>query len=121
MATLISEPKIIEAVGTRPKLIQEFIGRMNSGTDSVSIARMESPSGWAEPGQTPQFDEYSIVLSGSLRVETTSQTLEVKAGQCVIAPRGEWVRYSSPSADGAEYIAICVPAFSPATVNRDKE
>ncbi len=120
MATLISEPKIIEAVGTRPKLIQEFIGRMNSGTDSVSIARMESPSGWAEPGQTPQFDEYSIVLSGSLRVETTSQTLEVKAGQCVIAPRGEWVRYSSPSADGAEYIAICVPAFSPATVNRDK-
>ena len=121
MATLISEPKIIEAVGTQPKLIQEFIGRMNSGTESVSIARMESPSRWAEPGQTPQFDEYSIVLKGSLRVETKSRTLDVKAGQAVIAHRGEWVRYSTPSAEGAHYIAICVPAFSPATVNRDKE
>jgi mannose-6-phosphate isomerase-like protein (cupin superfamily) len=100
-------------------VIEEFIGRVNSGTSAVSVARMVSPAGWSEPGQTPDFDEYTVVLRGMLRVETRSGVHDVTAGQAVVAPAGEWVRYSSPGAEGAEYVAICVPAFSPETVHRD--
>ncbi len=119
MATWIAKPTIIQAAGNKPKVIEEFIGRVNSKTDALSIARMKSASGWEEPGQTPEFDEYTVVLRGTLRVETRQATLEVQAGQAVIAVRGEWVRYSTPGPEGAEYIAICLPAFSPATVHRD--
>ncbi|MGA6829382.1 cupin domain-containing protein [Nitrospira sp. NS4] len=112
-------PTRIQAAGNKPKLIDEFIGRVNSGTASVSIARMQSPSGWEEPGQTPEFDEYTVVLRGMLRVETRQGVLDVQAGQAVVTPRGEWVRYSTPGPDGAEYLAVCIPAFSPATVHRD--
>jgi mannose-6-phosphate isomerase-like protein (cupin superfamily) len=119
MPTLIAAPTRIAAAGNKPKVIEEFIGRVNSRTAEVSIARMKSPAGWNEPGQTPQFDEYTIVLAGMLRVEHKGGVLEVRAGQAVIAHRGEWVRYGSPEADGAEYIAVCLPAFSPETVNRD--
>jgi mannose-6-phosphate isomerase-like protein (cupin superfamily) len=119
MAKLIESPTRIEAHGLPPKIIEEFVGRVNSQTDGVSIARMKSPSGWSEPGQTPEFDEYSFVLRGTLRVETREGTLDVSAGQAVITRRGEWVRYSTPGAEGAEYIAVCIPAFSPQTVNRD--
>ena len=121
MVQLISAPTTIAAAGNLPKVIEEFVGRVNSGTEQVSIARMQSPSGWVEPGQTPEFDEYTIVLRGMLRVETKDGTLDVAAGQAVIAPRGEWVRYSSPGAEGAEYVAVCLPAFSPDTVHRDAE
>jgi len=100
-----------------PKTIEEFIGRVNSGTESVSIARMKSPPGWEEPGQTPEFDEYTVVLGGSLRVETKAGTTDIREGEAVVVNRGEWVRYSSP--EGAEYIAVCVPAFSPELVHRD--
>jgi mannose-6-phosphate isomerase-like protein (cupin superfamily) len=117
MAKRIEAPTIVESVGTLPKRIEEFVGRVNSKTDALSIARMQSPPGWQEPGQTPEFDEYSIVLSGFLRVETADGTLDVAAGQAVHARPGEWVRYSTP--DGAEYIAVCAPAFSPDTVHRD--
>lgn len=117
MATLIPAPTVVAAAGTKPKRIEEFVGRVNSGTSGVSVARMKSPAGWVEPGQTPEFDEYTLVLAGALRVETKAGTLEVKAGQAVIAPRGEWVRYSTP--DGAEYVAICLPAFGPDIVHRD--
>jgi quercetin dioxygenase-like cupin family protein len=109
---------VIEAAGNLPKRIEEFVGLANSGTPGVSIARMKSPAGWQEPGQTPEFDEYSVVLSGTLRVETRSGALDVSAGQAVHAPAGEWVRYSTPA--GAEYVAVCLPAFSPATVHRDE-
>jgi mannose-6-phosphate isomerase-like protein (cupin superfamily) len=119
MATLIKAPTKITAVGTPPKSIEEFIGNVTSKTPGVSIARMISPSGWSEPGQTPQFDEYSIVLRGQLRVESRDRVQEVAAGQAVIVPRGEWVRYSTPGPLGAEYIAVCLPAFSPTTVHRD--
>jgi mannose-6-phosphate isomerase-like protein (cupin superfamily) len=119
MATLIDKPKRIEAHGLPPKIIEEFVGRVNSQTDGVSIARMKSPSGWSEPGQTPEFDEYSLVLRGTLRVETREAMLDVSAGQAVITQRGEWVRYSTPGAEGAEYIAVCIPTFSPQTVHRD--
>jgi mannose-6-phosphate isomerase-like protein (cupin superfamily) len=119
MATHIAQPKIIPAAGNKPKVIEEFIGRANSGTAAVSIARMTSPGGWLEPGQTPQFDEYTIVLRGTLRVKTREGVLDVQAGQAVIAPSGEWVQYSTPTDDGAEYIAVCLPAFSPETVRRD--
>jgi mannose-6-phosphate isomerase-like protein (cupin superfamily) len=119
MAKLIESPTRIEAHGLPPKIIEEFVGRVNSQTDGVSIARMRSPSGWSEPGQTPEFDEYSIVLRGTLRVETREGTLDVLAGQAVITRRGEWVRYSTPGAEGAEYLAVCMPAFSPQTVHRD--
>ena len=118
MARLVSTPTIIEAAGNKPKKIEEFVGRVNSGTAAVSIARMTSPPGWTEPGQTPDFDEYTIVLRGALQVATKSGAFEVKAGQAVIAQKGEWVQYSTPA--GAEYIAVCVPAFSPETVHRDK-
>jgi mannose-6-phosphate isomerase-like protein (cupin superfamily) len=113
----IATPTRIEAAGNVPKIIEEFIGRVSSGTEQVSIARMQSPPGWAEPGQTPEFDEYTVVLEGALRVESGSGTMDVSAGQAVVTPAGEWVRYSSP--DGASYVAVCLPAFSPATVHRD--
>jgi mannose-6-phosphate isomerase-like protein (cupin superfamily) len=119
MATLISSPKIIAAAGTKPKVIEEYIGRVTTGTAQVSVARMQSPSGWTEPRQTPEFDEYTVVLRGVLRVESAEGTLDVRAGQAVITPRGQWVRYSTPDPQGAEYIAVCVPAFSPATVHRE--
>ena len=119
MARLIPEPTIIEAAGNLPKKIEEFVGRVNSGTEPVSIARMTSPGGWVEPGQTPEFAEYTVVLSGMLKVETRDGVLEVRAGQAVVAPAGEWVRYSSPEPEGARYVAVCLPAFSPATVHRD--
>lgn len=120
MARLIEGPTKIEAAGNKPKLIEEYVGRVNTETAAVSIARMKSPGGWVEPGQTPEFDEYTVVLRGTLHVETKTGTLEVHAGQAVITAGGEWVRYSSPHDDGAEYIAVCLPGFSPATVHRDE-
>lgn len=117
----IEKPTVIAPAGNLPKLIAEFIGRVNSGTDAVSIAQMKSPPEWEEPGQTPEFDEYTLVLKGSLRVETRAGVTDVSAGQAIIAPKGEWVRYSSPDPAGAEYVAVCVPAFSPDTVHRDDE
>ena len=119
MARLIEQPTRIEAAGNKPKLIDEFFGHVNSATAGISIARMQSPSGWVEPGQTPEFDEYTVVLKGMLKVETKEATLEVNAGQGVLTTKGEWIRYSTPGPDGAEYIAVCLPAFSPNTVNRD--
>ena len=119
MARLITAPTIIGAAGNLPKKIEEFFGRVNSGTDAVSIARMTSPPGWIEPGQTPSFDEYTVVLAGTLRVETADGILEVGAGQAVFCPAGCWVRYGSPGAGGAHYLAVCLPAFSPDTVRRD--
>jgi quercetin dioxygenase-like cupin family protein len=119
MATLIDTATIIQAAGNAPKRIEEFVGRVNTRTEQLSIARMTSPAGWEEPGQTPAFDEYTVVLAGMLRVETKAGVLDVQAGSAVHASAGEWVRYSTPGADGAEYIAVCVPAFSPATVHRD--
>jgi mannose-6-phosphate isomerase-like protein (cupin superfamily) len=119
MPTLIPHPTRIEAAGNKPKLIDEFIGRVNTQTSSVSVAHMRSPSGWIEPGQTPAFDEFTIVLKGILRVESQSGAFDVAAGQAVIAHAGEWVRYSTPGDEGAEYIAVCVPAFSMDTVHRD--
>src|SRR5215831_2061027 len=119
MPKLIQAPTRITAAGNKPKLIEEFIGRVNSGEARLSVARMTSPPGWVEPGQTPEFDEFTLVLRGTLRVETRAGTLDVHAGQAVEAPRGEWVRYSTPEADGAEYVAVCLPAFSPQTVKRD--
>jgi quercetin dioxygenase-like cupin family protein len=119
VARLIETPTIVQAAGNKPKRIEEFVGLVNSGTAGASVARMTSPPGWVEPGQTPEFDEFTLVLRGTLRVETRGGTLDVRAGQAVVAPRGEWVRYSTPGADGAEYVAVCVPAFSPGTVHRD--
>jgi mannose-6-phosphate isomerase-like protein (cupin superfamily) len=119
MARLIARPTVIEAAGNKPKLIEEFFGRVNSGTTDLSVARMRSPGGWVEPAQTPEFDEYTIVLRGELRVETSSGALTVRAGQAVHTPKGEWVRYSTPHPDGAEYIAVCLPAFSPGNVHRE--
>src|SRR6478752_3441980 len=119
MPRLIEQPSRIEAAGTKPKLIDEFVGRVNSRETGVSIARMRSPSGWIEPGQRPEFDEYTVVLSGALRVEHEGGELEVLAGQAVVVRRGEWVRYSTPGPAGAEYIAVCLPAFSIETVHRD--
>ena len=120
MPTLINAPTLIQAAGSKPKIIEEFIGRVNSSTDAVSIARMQSPSGWIEPGQTPEFDEYTIVLRGMLRVTSRGGSLDVVAGQAILAPRGEWVQYGTPAAEGAEYISVCVPAFSPTAVHRDE-
>ena len=121
MARRIDKPTIIQSVGNLPKRIEEFVGLVNSETTGASVARMTSPPGWVEPGQTPEFDEYTLVLRGTLRVETRQGTLDVEAGQAVIAPRGEWVRYSTPGKGGAEYVAVCVPAFSPDIVHRDEE
>jgi ethanolamine utilization protein EutQ len=117
--TLIPAPTRVEAAGNKPKLIDEYIGRVNSETSAASVAHMRSPGGWQEPGQTPDFDEFTVVLRGVLRVEHREGTLDVRAGQAVISHGGEWVRYSTPAADGAEYIAVCVPAFSMDTVHRD--
>jgi mannose-6-phosphate isomerase-like protein (cupin superfamily) len=121
MPRLIPQPVVVEAAGTKPKLIQEFAGRVNSGHTGVSIARMKSPPGWQEPGQRPEFEEITIVLDGMLRVEHAGGALDVRAGQAVVAEPGEWVRYSTPEPEGAEYLAVCLPAFSPATVHRDEE
>ena len=117
---LIAQPTRITSAGNKPKLIDEYIGRVNSATAATSIAHMRSPSGWEEPGQTPEFDEFTIVLKGLLRVEYKGGFLDVQAGQGVIAAKGEWVRYSTPEADGADYIAVCLPAFSMDTVHRDQ-
>ncbi len=119
MPHLIPAPAVVQAAGNKPKKIEEFAGRVNTGHASVSIARMVSPEGWTEPGQRPLFEEVTVVLRGMLRVEHEGGALEVRAGQAVVASPGEWVRYSSPDAGGAEYIAVCLPAFSPDTVNRD--
>jgi mannose-6-phosphate isomerase-like protein (cupin superfamily) len=118
--TRITAPTRVEAAGNKPKLIDEYIGRVNSGTDAVSVAHMRSPGGWQEPGQTPRFDEFTVVLRGLLRVEHRDGAMDVRAGQAVIAHAGEWVRYSTPESEGAEYIAVCLPAFSMETVNRDE-
>ncbi|MBM4268702.1 MAG: cupin [Deltaproteobacteria bacterium] len=119
MPKLIAGPAIVEAAGTKPKRIEEFAGRVNSGHRNVSVARMKSPEGWLEPGQRPEFEEVTVVLSGMLRVEHEGGVLEVRAGQAVVASPGEWVRYSTPEPGGAEYVAVCLPAFSPDTVHRD--
>lgn len=121
MPTKINGPSIIDAAGTRPKRIEEFIGKVNSGTGALSVARMISPPGWREPGQRPAFVEYTVVLKGRLRVESEAGTLDIRAGEAVIAHAGQWVRYSTPEPEGAEYIAVCQPAFSPETVHRDDE
>ena len=118
MAILIENPTVIPAAGNKPKIIREYVGRVTSKTETASVARMSSPEGWVEPGQTPQFDEYTLVLSGQLRVETKAAVHEVMAGQAIITPKGEWVRYSTPHGP-CEYVAVCVPAFSPDTVKRD--
>ena len=119
MARFIAQPTVIAAAGNKPKLIEEFFGHVNSLTVATSIARMRSPGGWVEPGQTPDFDEYTVVLRGELQVKTKAETLTVKAGQAVHTPKGEWVQYSTPHPDGAEYVAVCLPAFSPGAVHRD--
>ena len=119
MPTLIPAPTRITAAGNKPKIIEEFIGRVNSAESRLSIARMQSPHGWIEPGQTPDFDEFTVVLKGTLRVKSREGSLDVTAGQAVITHAGEWVQYSTPSKEGAEYIAVCLPAFSPQTVHRD--
>lgn len=115
----INKPATIKAAGNKPKIIQEFVGRVNSGTGDVSIARMKSPPGWIEPGQTPEFDEYTLVLKGMLRVATKDGSHDVKAGEAIIINKGEWVQYSTPGPEGAEYLAVCMPAFSPESVHRD--
>jgi mannose-6-phosphate isomerase-like protein (cupin superfamily) len=120
MPTLIEKPTRITAAGNKPKLIDEYVGRVNTGDTAISIAHMRSPAGWIEPAQTPEFDEYTLVLRGLLRVEHQGGSLDVRAGQAVVVRRGEWVRYSTPGDDGAEYIAICLPAFSPETVHREE-
>ena len=121
MPRLIAQPTVIRAAGTKPKRIEEYAGRVNSGHGGVSVARMVSPGGWQEPGQRPAFEEISVVLRGMLRVEHEQGSLEVRAGQAVVASPGEWVRYSTPEPEGAEYLAVCLPAFSPDTVHRDPE
>ena len=121
MPKLIEKPTVIDCVGTKPKQIQEFAGRVNSGHAGVSVARMISPGGWEEPGQRPEFEEITVVLKGTLRVEHDKGVLDVHAGQAVVASPGEWVRYSTPAPQGAEYVAICLPAFAPQTVHRDVE
>lgn len=120
MPTLISHPSVIEAAGTKPKIIEEFIGCVNTETTAVSVAKMTSPSGWEEPGQRPEFDEFTVVVKGTLRVEHDEGTIEVSTGQAIITHKGEWVRYSTPDADGAQYFAVCLPAFTPAAVHRDE-
>jgi mannose-6-phosphate isomerase-like protein (cupin superfamily) len=121
MLTKINGPSIIEAAGNKPKRIEEYIGRVNSGTKAISVARMVSPPGWQEPGQRPVFDEYTVVLNGRLRAESEDGVLFIRAGEAVIAHAGHWVRYSTPEPEGAEYIAVCLPAFSTETVHRDDD
>ncbi|MBU2511096.1 cupin [bacterium] len=120
MVKKIESPAVVEAAGNKPKVISEFIGRVNTNTEALSVAHMKSPAGWVEPGQTPEFDEYTIVLNGKLLVKSKEQTLEIKAGEAVIAYAGEWIQYSTPDSEGADYIAVCLPAFSPGTVHRDE-
>ncbi|MGH2684606.1 MAG: cupin domain-containing protein [Actinomycetota bacterium] len=120
MPNLIARATRIEAAGNKPKLIDEMVGRVNTGTDQLSIARMRSPGGWVEPGQTPEFDEYTVVLAGRLHVEHDGGALDVVAGQAVATKAGEWVRYSTPDPEGAEYVAVCLPAFGPDIVHRDE-
>jgi mannose-6-phosphate isomerase-like protein (cupin superfamily) len=120
MPTLFPQPTRVQAAGNKPKLIDEYIGRVNSKDAAVSVAHMRSPQGWTEPGQTPEFDEFTVVLKGMLRVKSSEGELDVHAGQAVVARAGEWVQYSTPDAEGAEYIAVCVPAFSMETVHRDE-
>jgi mannose-6-phosphate isomerase-like protein (cupin superfamily) len=120
MPRLIDAPAIVQAAGTKPKRIEEYAGRVNSGHSGVSVARMTSPSGWVEPGQRPEFEEVTVVLRGMLRVEHDAGAIDVRAGQAIVTSPGEWIRYSTPEPDGAEYIAVCVPAFSPDTVHRDE-
>ena len=119
MPTLIPAPAVVQAAGTKPKRIEEYAGRVNSGHAGVSVARMISPGGWQEPGQRPEFEEITLVLRGVLRVEHETGTLEIRAGQAVVTAPGEWIRYSTPEPEGAEYVAVCLPAFSPDTVHRD--
>ncbi len=120
MPTLINNPAIIQAAGNKPKIIEEFFGRVNSNTSEISIAKMTSPQGWIEPGQRPEFDEYTIVLKGTLQVKTETETIIVKAGNAILTKKGEWIQYSTPNEGGAEYVAVCLPAFSPDIVNRDE-
>ncbi|MCK6473305.1 MAG: cupin domain-containing protein [Planctomycetes bacterium] len=120
MPRLIAKPAVIEAAGNKPKRIEEFAGRVNTGHASTSVARMVSPGGWVEPGQRPEFEEITVVLRGMLRVEHEGGVIEVRAGQGIVTAPGEWVRYSTPEAEGAEYLAVCLPAFSPLTVHRDE-
>lgn len=119
MPIKIEKPTVIEAAGNKPKLIEEFFGRVNSKTEEISIAKMKSPGGWVEPGQRPEFDEYTVVLKGEIKVETETGEFFVKAGEAILTKKGEWIRYSTPGNEGAEYIAVCLPAFSPNTVHRD--
>ena len=121
MPTLIPQPTRITAAGNKPKLIDEYIGRVNSGTEAASVAHMRSPEAWQEPGQTPEFNEFTVVLKGMIRVEHKEGHIDVRAGQAIITHAGEWIRYSTPEPGGAEYIAVCLPAFSPANVHRDAE
>jgi mannose-6-phosphate isomerase-like protein (cupin superfamily) len=121
MPIKINQPRIIQAAGTKPKRIEEYIGRVNSNTGAVSVARMVSPPGWQEPGQQPEFDEYTVVLKGMLRVESADGILDIRAGEAVITRAGQWVRYGTPEPEGAEYIAVCLPAFSPDMVHRDDD
>jgi mannose-6-phosphate isomerase-like protein (cupin superfamily) len=121
MITHIPAPTMIPAQGNKPKAIAEFIGRVNTGTREVSIARMKSPAGWIEPGQRPEFTEYTVVLKGMLRVTAADRTIDVKAGESIVVEKGEWVQYGSPTEGGAETISVCLPAFSPETVHRDEE
>jgi len=120
LPTFIARPTRIQAAGNKPKLIDEYIGHVNAATSALSVAHMRSPGGWQEPGQAPEFDEFTVVLKGLLRVESAAGSFEVAAGQAIIAHAGEWVRYSTPGEEGAEYIAVCLPAFSPSTVHRDE-
>jgi mannose-6-phosphate isomerase-like protein (cupin superfamily) len=121
MPELISGPTRVQSAGNLPKLIDEYVGRLNTAEGGLSIAHMRSPGGWVEPGQTPEFDEYTVVLAGLVRVTHAGGSFDVRAGQAVIARRGEWIRYSTPEPEGAEYLAICIPAFSPDTVHRDAD
>jgi len=121
MPIKIDRPTIIKSAGNKPKEIKEYIGRVNSNTDEVSVARMKSPSGWIEPGQSPEFNEYTIVLKGMLRVTTNDEIIDINEGEAIITQAGEWVQYSTPAPEGAEYIAVCCPGFSPDAVHRDDE
>ena len=121
MPEFIENPSRVEAAGTKPKLIDEFVGRVNTGEERLSVARMNSPEGWVEPGQRPDFDEWTLVLDGTLSVEHEAGSVDVRAGQAILVRGGEWVRYSTPYAGGAEYVAVCLPAFSPDTVHRDDD
>jgi len=121
MPRLITAPAVVQAAGTKPKRIEEYAGRVNSGHGGVSVARMVSPEGWQEPGQRPEFEEITVVLRGAVRVEHEGGAIDVRAGQAIITAPGEWIRYSTPEPGGAEYVAVCIPAFSPATVHRDED